>query len=230
MEATIACSKVTRCRAEQYERGRLDLAGTIFGECPAKHRRTSKQKEGIIDWIEQEVFRLDQIEYERRHDDLDRFAFSVERHNSPALARTQHHQRRLVVRSVIAQMRKPRRELMEEIACGAGIAHADVMHRQGAARGERPPEAVDRHIVKVIEPTRIRSLVGAASVAVAKKDLFGPFLGLFHAIQLLIKRNGNPACPAEKASGLCRRRELLEAIESRFYHRNPMRLIQPGHR
>jgi hypothetical protein len=88
MESTIARDKVSRCRAEQYERGWLDLAGTIFCEGPAKHRRASKQKEGVIDWIEQEVFWLDQIEYERRHDDLDRLTFSVERHNSPALART----------------------------------------------------------------------------------------------------------------------------------------------
>src|SRR5262245_49649024 len=171
MEATTACSKVSRCRAEQHERGRLDLAGTIFGEGPAKHNRASKQKEGIIDWIEQEVFRLDQIEYERRHDDLDRFPFFVERHSSPALARPQHHQRRLVVRGVVVQMGKPRCELMEEIACRAGIAYADVMHRQCAARGERLPKAVDCHIVKLIKPACIRSLVDAARVAVAKKEL-----------------------------------------------------------
>src|SRR5262245_2652299 len=168
MEATIACSKVSRCRAEQYERGRLDLAGTIFCQCPAKHRHTSKQKEGIIDWIEQEVFRLDQIEYERRHDDLDRFPFFVERHSSPALARPQDHQQGLVVRDVIVQMRKPRADLMEEIACYARIAYADVMQRQCAAREERQHKAVDRHNVKLIEATRIRSLVGAARVAVVK--------------------------------------------------------------
>ena len=68
---------------------------------------------------------------------------------------------------------------MEEIARRASIAHADVVHRQCAARGERLREGVDCRRVKLIEPARIRSLVNAASVAVVKKDWFGPFFGLF---------------------------------------------------
>src|SRR5215468_104492 len=83
-ESTIACGKLSRCRAEQYQRQWLDLASAIFCECPRKHYSASKQKEGIIDWVEQEVLWFDQIEYERRHDDLDRLPFFVERHNAPA--------------------------------------------------------------------------------------------------------------------------------------------------
>src|ERR1700746_1620192 len=102
-------------------------------------------------------------------------------------------------------MRKPRGEFLEEIARCAGVAHADVVHRQCAACGELSPEAVDRHIVKLIESTRIGSLINTASVAVAKKDLFGPFFGLFHFMQLLVKCNRNPSCSAKKSSDLCRR-------------------------
>jgi hypothetical protein len=101
-------------------------------------------------------------------------------------------------------MWKPRCELLEEIARCAPIAHADVMHRQCAVCGELSPEAVDRHIVKLIESIRIGSLINTASVAVAKKDLFGPFFGLFHFIQLLVKCNRNPPCPTKKPSDLCR--------------------------
>src|SRR5262249_31660742 len=106
---------------------------------------------------------------------------------------------------VIAQMRKPRGELMEEIARRASIAHADVVHRQCAARGERLREGVDCRRIKRIEPARIRSLVDAASVAVAKKDLFGPLFGLFHFMNFLENRNATPPCPTKKTSDLCRR-------------------------
>src|SRR5215813_779232 len=102
-------------------------------------------------------------------------------------------------------MRKSRGELMEEIARRAGIAHADVVHRQYAACGKRLPEPVDCHRVKLIEPARIRSLVDAAIVAVAKKDLFGPFFGLVRFIQLLVKRNRDPSCPTKKTPDLCKR-------------------------
>src|SRR5262249_535685 len=103
-----------------------------------------------------------------------------------------------MVRRVIAQMWKPRCELLEAIARCAPIAHADVMHRQCPVCGEPSPEAVDRHIVKLIESTRIGSLINTASVALAKKDFFGPFFGLFHPTQLLVKCDRNPPCPAKK--------------------------------
>src|SRR5262249_47533345 len=102
-------------------------------------------------------------------------------------------------------MRKPRGELMEEIARRASIAHAGVVHRQCAARGERLREGVDCRRIKLIDPARIVFLEDAAGVAVAKKYLFAPLCAFFHFMQLLKKRNRTPPCPTKKTSDLCRR-------------------------
>src|SRR5881628_2435253 len=105
--------------------------------------RARNMKKCVIDWIDEEIFRLDHVEYKRRQDNFQNFSLLVRGHLD--VAELQGREYRFVVRGIIRHVVETRSDGAKEIACGSRITDARVVYDECASVTETLCDVPDRH-------------------------------------------------------------------------------------